>query len=413
MRVLLVHNYYQQAGGEDQVFRAEEALLRAHGHAVKTYTVSNNEIDARPRAQVAAETLWNRREAAAVGQAARQHGAEVVHFHNTFPIISPAAYGAARRAGSAVVQTLHNFRLVCASALLYRDGHVCEACLGKTVPWPAVQHACYRGSRSGSAVVAALQVTQRALGRMPHGPARRGTDGRGVDTYIALTDFARDKLAQGGLPVERIMVKPNFLAQDPGVGQGDGGYALFVGRLSPEKGIETLLEAWRTLGDRVPLRIVGDGPLAPQVAQAAASLPGVTWLGRQDQAQVEAQMKGAAALILPSGCYEGFPVTLVEAYAVGLPVIGSDLGAMAALIEHGETGLLFTPGVPEALVAQVQWLWSHETERRQLSLRARERYLSTYTASQNHDALLGIYLAARQRRQQRLRRATEAPAETA
>lgn len=382
MNVLLVHNFYQQAGGEDEVFRAEAALLTRLGHEVQTYTVSNDLIEHTPKLQAAAQTLWNSRVARELREVVRARGIGVVHFHNTFPILSPAAYAGARAGGAAVVQTLHNYRLLCANALLFRDGHVCEDCLGRAVPTPAVQHRCYRGSRAGSAVVATMQATHRAA----------GTYRRGVDAYIALTEFARGKFLAGGLPGDRLHVKPNFLDPDPGPGAGDGGYALFVGRLAPEKGVMTLLEAWRTLGAELPLRIVGDGPLAAEVARAAAERPGVTWLGRQDRAQVLEQMRGARLLVFPSEWYEGFPMTLVEAFAVGLPVIGSNVGAVAALIDHGRTGRHFRAGQADDLAAQVRAQWTHPDGFMREAVR--REYLMHYAAEANHRALMQIYRRA-------------------
>ncbi len=383
----MVHNFYQQAGGEDEVFRAEVALLKRYGHHVHTYTVSNDQIEQTSRLQAAAHTLWNAQAARDLRDLVRERGVDVVHFHNTFPILSPAAYAGARAGGAAVVQTLHNYRLLCANALFFRDGHVCEDCLGLRVPWPAVAHTCYRSSRSASLVVAAMQTTHRAA----------GTYRRGVDAYIALTAFARETFIAGGLPADRLHIKPNFLDVDPGLGTGDGGYALFVGRLSREKGVETLLRAWASAGGDLPLRIVGDGPLAPQVAEAARTLPGVTWLGRRDRGEVLRLMQDASLLVFPSLWYEGFPMTLVEAFAVGLPVVGSRLGAMSTLLEHGRNGLHFRPDDAADLVAQVRWLHSHPAEREQMRMQARQTFLSAYTAERNHGLLLEIYQAARAR----------------
>lgn len=391
MKVLVVHNFYQQAGGEDSVFRAEVALLEQYGHDVRTFTVSNDVIAQTPRLQAAAQTLWNRQMAREVTRQVREHGSQVVHFHNTFPILSPAVYAGARAGGAAVVQTLHNYRLMCANGLFFRDGHVCEDCLGK-LPLPAVRHRCYRDSLSASAVVAAMQVTHRAA----------GTYQSGVDAYIALTEFARDKFIAGGLPAGRIAVKPNFLAGSPGPGTGEGGYALFVGRLSPEKGIDTLLRAWAELGaasaeGSIPLKIVGDGPMAPQVAGAAATLPGVSWLGQRDRAGVLELMQNAAFLVSPSECYEGFPMTLLEAWGVGLPVLGSRLGALGALIEPGRTGALFGAGNAGDLAVQARWLWEHPVERREMGARALQLSQNLYTPERNHAQLMEIYAAALER----------------
>uniref|UniRef100_UPI002869EBA4 glycosyltransferase n=1 Tax=Deinococcus sp. TaxID=47478 RepID=UPI002869EBA4 len=207
MNILLVHNFYQQPGGEDVVFRAESSLLSSAGHRVQEYTVTNDDVGQKSKLTLAAHTIWNAGAASRLAQEVRRGGFDVVHFHNTFPLLSPAVYRAVRAAGAATVQTLHNYRLLCANALLFRDGHICEACLGH-LPLPAIRHRCYRGSLGASATVAVMQVTHRAL----------GTYDRQVDAYIVLTDFARSKFIEGGLPADRLHVKPNFLAPDPGAG---------------------------------------------------------------------------------------------------------------------------------------------------------------------------------------------------
>ncbi len=246
--MLLLHNRYQQPGGEDQVFAAEGNLLEAHGHQVLRYTRHNDQVTDQNPLALAGATVWNQAVYRELRTLIRRERPQVAHFHNTLPMISPAAYYAARAEGVPVVQTLHNYRLLCPNALFYRDGQVCEDCLGKAVPWPGVVHACYRESRASSGAVATMLTAHRAI----------GTWKKAVDMYVALTEFARQKFVQGGLPAEKIVVKPNFIEPDPGSGEGRGHYALFVGRLSQEKGVDTLLAAWEQLGEKVPLKIVGD-----------------------------------------------------------------------------------------------------------------------------------------------------------
>ncbi len=306
MRVLICHNFYQQPGGEDQVFAAEAALLRRFGHEVETYSVHNDEIESAGKLKLAAATVWNRGAASEIGRRTRENRAEIVHFHNTFPLLSPAVYSAARRAGAAVVQTLHNFRLICPGATLFREGKPCEKCVGR-FPVAAVAHGCYRGSRSATAVTAMMLGVHRSIGAYANQ----------VDAYIALTRFAREKFLVAGFDPEQIHVKPNFLDPDPGAGPGDGGFALFVGRLSEEKGIRPLLEAWKRVGKTLPLKICGDGPLASQVREAAASESSIEWLGRRPLEEVIGLMGRAAALVFPSLWYEGFPRTIVESLSAG------------------------------------------------------------------------------------------------
>jgi glycosyltransferase involved in cell wall biosynthesis len=381
MKILVIHDYYQQPGGECQSFTAESSLLESHGHQVMRYTVHNDQIKNMKPFALAAKTIWNRTVALDLRKIIYQKRPEILHFQNTFPLISPAAYYAARAEGVPVVQTLRNYRLLCPNALFFRDGHVCEDCMGALVPWPGILHACYRGSRAATGVTAAMLSFHRAL----------GTYTRMVGMYIALTDFARQKFIQGRLPAEKIAVKPNFVDPDPGIGEGRGGYALFVGRLSQEKGISTLLSVWEKLGGKIPLKIVGDGPLASQVAEASRSIPGIEWLGDKPGQSVLALMKDAAVLVFPSVCYEGFPRTIVEAYSVGLPVIASNLGGMASIIEHGRTGLHFSPGDPEELAVQVDWLFDHPAELERMRREARKEYEEKYTADRNYEMLLEIY----------------------
>ena len=381
LKVVLVHGYYQQAGGEDQVFAAESELLEAQGHQVLRYTVHNERIERMSPLSLAGATVWHRSSYRDLRALVRREQPDLVHFHNTFPLISPAGYYAAKAEGRPVVQSLHNYRLLCPNALFFRDGHACEDCRGRLVPWPGVLHACYRGSRPASGAVAAMITTHHAL----------QTWTRMVDTYISLTGFARRKFIQGGLPAEKIVVKPNFIHPDPGLGEGRGNYALFVGRLSVEKGIDDLLAAWERLGDRVVLKIVGDGPLADRVARATRKLGGVEWLGRQPRDRVLALMKEAAMLVFPSVCYEGFPLVIAEAFAVGLPVVASDLGSAASLVEPGRTGLHFRSEDAEDLADKVGLTLANRGTLAGMRRAARREFEARYTSEQNYRQLLGIY----------------------
>lgn len=382
--MLFLHNHYRQPGGEDQVFAAEGELLEARGHRVSRYVMHNDRAAKMSRAGLLRTTIWNGAVYRELRALIRRERPQVAHFHNTFPLISPAAYYAARAEGVPVVQTLHNYRLLCTNALFFREGRVCEDCLGRKATWPGVAHACYRESRTSSAAVAAMLASHRAA----------GTWSRAVDMYVALTGFARQKFVQGGLPAEKIATKPNFIEPDPGTGDGRGGYALFVGRLSREKGVETMLAAWERLRTRVPLKIVGDGPLAARVAEAAGRFREVAWLGRQPKDRVLDLMKEARALIFPSVWYEGFPMVIAEAYAVGLPVVASDLGSMSSLIDHGRTGLRFRPGDPEDLAVQIERISKRPEELAWMRREARAEFEANYTAERNYEMLLEIYQAA-------------------
>jgi glycosyltransferase involved in cell wall biosynthesis len=374
-RVLLVHNAYRLPGGEDSVVADEAALLARKGHEVIEMRRDNHEADGLGRLRLAAQTLWSPRTHADTLALLRRHRPSVVHVHNTLPLVSPSLYWACAEAGVPVVQTLHNFRLACPQAMFLREGRVCESCIGRT-PWPAVLHGCYRGSRTQTAVVAGMLALHRGL----------GTWRDKVTRYIALNEFCRAKFVQAGLPARRIVVKPNFAdiprASSPGARQG----FLFVGRLAPEKGIDVLAEAWRGCPG-MSLRVAGTGPhVAPLEARA-----GVTLLGALSQPDVQTQMRGAVALVLPSLWYENFPRTLVEAFGAGLPVIASRLGAMAELIEPGVTGLLFEPGDAAQLGETLRWADAHPEAMARMGVNARERFDRLYTAEINYTRLIEIY----------------------
>src|SRR3984885_15995277 len=234
MKILTVHNSYQQPGGEDQVFAQEADLLREHGHQVFVYRASNDQVNGVNPLVLLGETIWSRRSHNELRALMQRERPNIVHVHNTFPVISPAVYYAASEAGIPVVQTLHNFPMLCPAGTLFRDGHVCEDCVGKRVPWPGVVHGCHRSSRLSTAAGAAMLATHNY----------KQTWSKAVSAYIALTTFARDKFIQAGFPAEKILITPIYLPTDPGIGQGTGKYAFFVGRLAPEKGIATLLKAW-------------------------------------------------------------------------------------------------------------------------------------------------------------------------
>jgi glycosyltransferase involved in cell wall biosynthesis len=380
MNVLVVHNFYQQPGGEDAVFNDEVRLLQSRGHEVQTYTVHNDAVAQLGKLALARKTLWNKDSYRAIYDTARQMRADVVHFHNTLPLVSPAGYKAARDAGAGVVQTLHNYRLSCPAATFFRDGQVCEKCLGRTFALPAIRHKCYRGSTSASAVVAAMLARHRL----------RGTYVRDVDVYIALTEFARRKMIAAGLPENRIVVKPNFVDPDPGAGEGEGAYVLSIGRLSPEKGIETLLRAWEHSPDLPPLWIAGDGPLRDAVQAAVKSNGKIRYLGRVPGAQVLQLLSSAMALVFPSLWYEGQPRTIIEAFAKGTPVVASRLGSMEELIEPGRSGVLFAPGDAQQLAQAVVAL-ARDPALGAMRRTVRETYQRLYTADSNYQRLLAIY----------------------
>ena len=391
MKILVCHNRYQQPGGEDVVFEAETALLESAGHEVVRYERHNDDVAAMGRLDLARRTVSNPYTADALALLIERERPDVVHCHNTFPLISPAAYAAAARHGVATVQTLHNFRPVCPSANLMRDGRICEQCLGRRFAWPGVVHGCYRNSAAATAVVAGMSAWHRLC----------GTWANAVDRYVTPTAFVRDRFVAGGFPADRIEVKPNFVAADPGPGDGAGGHAVFVGRLAEEKGVRFLLEAWRRLEDGPPLHVLGDGPLAEEVRSAAVASDGrIRWLGHQPRARVMKEIASARFLVMPSVWYETFGLCIAEAFAAGTPVLASRLGAMAELVEHGRTGFLFPHADASALAQAVARATADPHTLRAMRPAARASYEARFTPEGNLDRLVAIYGRAIGRRRE-------------
>jgi glycosyltransferase involved in cell wall biosynthesis len=374
MRILVAHNTYQQRGGEDSVVEAEFALLHARGHAVHLYLRSNDDVATMPKASSALQTLWSPQTSRELAALIQRFQPDVIHVHNTFPLISPSLYWTASRAGVPVVQTLHNFRLLCLQAMFLRDGKVCEDCLGK-LPWRGAVRGCYRGSKAQSTVLASMVTLHRAV----------GTWQNKVTRYIALNEFCRNKFIEGGLPADRIVVKPNFVDFEAAAAGARAGF-LFVGRLSAEKGVQVLVRAARALGSS-NVRVAGTGPEAARLA----GVPGMRALGALGGDAVRAEMSRATALVLPSICYENFPRTLVEAYGSCMPVIASRHGAMAELVQDGITGLLFEPGNAQDLAQKMQWAQEHPEQMATMGLSARALYEAKFTAERNYGQLMAIY----------------------
>jgi glycosyltransferase involved in cell wall biosynthesis len=385
MKLLLAHNRYLCAGGEDVVFYRERELLRSAGHDVLEYVRQNSDISnggILSNMKVALQTFWAWDTAQEMRSLLRSVKPDLVHFHNTFPLISPAAYYVCKEEGVPVVQSLHNPRIICPAATLYREGRACEDCLGRTYAWPGVVHGCYHNSRAQTAVVAGTRAFHSFL----------GTWQEQVDAYIVFTKFFRQKFIAAGVPREKIFLKPHFLNADPGMKQLRGGdYALFLGRKAPEKGVLTLLKAWRTL-KHIPLQIAGHGQLQKEVHEFEQDHAWVRTHPHLPHKECFDLIKGARFLVWPSEGYsETFGLVAIEAFACGTPVIASSSGAMKELVEDGETGLHFEPGNAEDLVDKVEWAWTHPQEMEAMGSAGRAEYLSKYTAAGNYEALMEIY----------------------
>ena len=428
--VLVVHERYRVRGGEDGVFETECSLLEEAGHKVVRYEKDNREIpDRGGRIGLALRTVWNPRTYREIRSIIRAEKPDVVHCHNTFPLISPSVYWAAAREGVPVVQTLHNYRLACLNGYLFREGHVCEDCLGRT-PWRGVCRRCYRGSRAQSLVAAAMVLVHRLL----------GTYRRKVTRYIALTDFAKAKFVEAGLPAGKISVKPNAFAAAGGEGVGlpatiersgasapDRLRVVYVGRLSPEKGVDVLLRAWalltkegRDASTARPLQapggpgaadhsslvtrhsslvIVGDGPERATLEGLANDLgisSSVRFLGALPREEALRELAGADLLVFPSLWYETFGLTILEAASQGVPAVATNIGGQSSLVQDGITGRLVPPGDSAALAASLRELLSDSVSLRRMGDAARAAFEASDCApSRNLARLLEVYASAR------------------
>lgn len=387
MKVLLVHNFYGSAApsGENQVFEAERTLLRARGHEVVEFTRHSDEI----RGQGAwgamrggLATPWNPWMTWAIGREVERLKPDVVHVHNTFPLISPGIFHAIGDRAARVL-TLHNYRLFCPAGIPMRAGKVCTDCLDARGSLPAMRHGCYRGSRVATAPLAFSVWLRRAM----------GTWRNQVDAFVALSDFQRNMMADAGLPLSKVHVKPNFYPGMPPVAPWHerGNYVVFAGRLTAEKGVATLLRAWRLWGPGAPeLRLAGDGELRPQLEAMAEGLP-VRFLGQLGGAEAQTQIAGARLLVLPSEWFETFGLVLSEAFAFGTPAAVSNLGPLASIVRHGQSGVVFQAASPASLLQEVRAAWEAEGCLQHLGLGARREFEEKYTEDANYAALMAIY----------------------
>ncbi len=375
MKILVAHNAYHYRGGEDTLVDAEIAMLRRHGHEVMLYRRDNAELDRMTSAGAAAGALWSFRTVDEIRRLHRRFRADLIHAHNIFPLISPSLYGVARQFGLPVVQTLHNFRLICPQAMLVREGKVCTDCVGR-LPWRAVLHRCYRGSLPQTAVTSAMLSLHRVLGSWS----------RGVSRYIVLNRSSCDLFVSGGLPPAKLRIKPNFVESSgmPQWTQRAGG--LFIGRLSPEKGLATLALALQSLPD-MTIDVYGKGPLQAMVEQTS----GLRYCGYLPSLQLRQCMQRAAYLVMPSTGMESFGLAAIEAFACGVPVIASRQGGLGELVTHGKNGLLVEPGDPAALAAAIAQAHAHPEQMRRMGIDAYQTWRTHYTPERNYELLMRIY----------------------
>jgi glycosyltransferase involved in cell wall biosynthesis len=378
MKILVVHNRYYYRGGEDTVVDAEVMLLREHGHEVQIYHRENLELSRISKGRAALDTIWSQQTVTDINHINASFKPDVIHAHNTFPLISPSLYGAAKSLRVPVVQTLHNFRLLCPQAMLLREGRVCEDCVGR-LPWRAVVHRCYRNSYSQSAVSTLMLAAHRM-----HGTWRTK-----VNRYIVLNQTCREKFHRGGLPLARLRIKPNFVESKltPVWNQRKGG--MFIGRLAAEKGVMILAQAVATLPG-LSIDVYGKGPLQTLVEQS----PGLRYCGFHSPSALANRLHQATYLVMPSTGVESFGLVAIEAFACGTAVIAANHGGLAELIVHGKTGLFVRPGDVWALAQTIAWAEANPAAMIKMGQAARAEYLSRYTPEQNYEILTGIYREA-------------------
>lgn len=393
MKILLVHNFYGSAtpSGENQVIDAEKNLLLSRGNDLHVFSRHSDEIRAQGSwgmLKGAFATPWNQWMASAIRREVERFQPDIVHVHNTFPLISPAIFSAIGNRAVRVL-TLHNYRLLCPAAIPMRAGHICTECIDSCSVLPALRSSCYRGSMVATAPLAMNVALHRFL----------GTWRNDVDAFVALSEFQRDLMASGGLPLEKIHVKPNFYPGLPStVAWCDRKpYIVFAGRLGAEKGVLSLLKAWQMWGESAPeLRLVGHGELREELERMSVGLP-VKFLGQVSGEEAQRQIAGAKLQILPSEWFEGFPMVVREAFAFGTPAAVSNIGPLPSIVKHGVSGLVFEPGNPDSLLQTVRSAWLQEGLLEQLGKGARQGFLDNYTEDANYAQLMGIYESALER----------------
>lgn len=380
MRILIVHNYYQLSGGEDAVVEAEKNNLISNNHSVEIFALTNDVITGtKSKLKSALNIHYSNGLRQKIRDVIKIYTPDIVHVHNFFPLITPSVYDACIENNVSVVQTLHNYRIICPNALLMRDGHICEECI-KIIPYKAVLNRCYRNSIPGSASVAFMVEFHK----------RKKTWQNKVNRFIALSEFSKSKFIQAGLPETKITVKPNFTGINQTVNpdtESQEPFALFAGRLSEEKGVDTLMDAWQNM--HYSLYIAGDGPLMQSAIKRGKK--NIHFHGMLNKEKMIKEMNASAFLVIPSKWYEGFPMVIVEAFSNGLPVLASKLGSIAEIVEDGFNGLHFEPGNSKDLADKARWLFEHPEECKKMGENALKTYEKKYTPEKNYEMLMNIY----------------------
>ncbi|MGI8625631.1 MAG: glycosyltransferase family 4 protein [Geodermatophilaceae bacterium] len=383
MRILQLHNHHQSKGGAMEVLAHEAELLTAAGHSVTQYTLPAAAEMGLSAVRAGLKAIWNAEACRDVAARISEFRPDVVHVHTPFPLMSPAVFRTAVGMGVPTVNTLHSYRYSCIAATCFRDGHVCEDCVGKTVKLPGIRHRCYHDSVGASAALTTSLLVHRRLGTLQHK----------IDRFLSLTGFGKRLLIRDGIPESKITVKPNSVA-DPGTPPGPDTahpYAAFAGRLIDVKGIETLLAAWPDVAPGLTLKIAGDGPLRHLVEQQAASDPSIEYLGWVSEADVGEMMGGARAMIVPSLWYEGLPLVILRSLSFGTPLVVSNLENICEDVVADGAGIAFEVGKSASLAAVLNDVvadregWSARRDR------ARASYLTRYTPTEDVRRLESIY----------------------
>lgn len=382
MKILIVHNYYLEPGGEDVAYNAEASLLEINGHDCKKLTESNKRVHLLKKYRLVIDAIWSKIWYKRIEENISHFQPAIAHFHNTFPLISPSVFYACNKNHVLVIQTLHNYRLICPSAMLLRDDTICEKCVNKKFAWPSIIYRCYHNSRTQTLAIALMLYLHKIV----------YTFCNKIDYFICLSEFSRNKFIQAGFRNDKLLIKPNFISNDPGQRQCNGDYFLFVGRLSREKGILLLIEAAHLLD--CPIIVIGNGALERNLKKNNTMKKNIKIIGNVPHEEVYKYLKKARALVAPSICYENFPLVLIEAYSCGVPVIAARLGAHAEIVKDRKTGLLFDAGNAADLKVKMEWAWNHPTEMSLMGKAARREYEEKYTAEKNYQLLMEIYQKA-------------------
>lgn len=385
MKVLIVHNCYRDRTGEDSVFNREANLLRSYGHSVHTWKVDNRNIRLQnftDQVHLAKNTIWSKVAHQRLLRTLLELKPDIVHVHNILPLLSPAIFHACSKAKVPVIHTLHNYRLLCPSTTLFRDGKICEKCVSDTLI-NSVRHACYRNSRTQTAAVAAMLQYHRW----------KGTWRNKIDGYIALSKFQKSKLLHSGICEDKIYLKPNFIEDTPNPANIPkfGSYYLFVGRLIDEKGVQLLIESYQNAESDYPLIIMGPGYLKDMVVQAARENSQIKYVGVQEKSDVTEWMKDAIALLFPSVWHECSPMTILESFSCSLPVVSTDFGSITDMVKHEKTGYVFSPATSKELINAIQWIETHSKEWLSLKKNLAQNIDSIYFRTANYERLIEIY----------------------